>query len=554
MHFKVSAVLPTDARTYLIERDSAALHAFVMQTQNLGASDIQEHWSNGDAQNYRLATLPDTDHFVPKQLREILPKHLECTLYGFTPYGHAHPRTIPFVQQIYCSPPVAAQKTKMECTLTINAINEAQCRQTLEGDICVSIAGVGPIAERIVCTSLQDTYAQLPDVIQRWCRFRDQVVKQPGGQELLLQGSPSSEKDWLAQEVRQLLRTPYRSSAAAFVTSAAQPDTADGAALIPAGLPQLQQQQQGQGQQQGQQSPAQQQQRDAAVCQQHEGSPSCNAVSQVQQQDEARCSGALSGETWAVGDLAGDLAGGTIDCAETDACGRIDDATAAELREDEMEAAQWFNSNGQHPQGVDHETDSVLNTPGANEGSQFWAGGSRCPPRVEAHAEACQAAAINGGRSSHKGPCLPIGNVTQSAISGAQNLSAWQEYWMHIGVAQQRPVQAAVHRLIALYGIAVRHGLEQPIPELPNISAHPASQTQKEVPAGNEVAVELPWSEANMHTPKRTNGRPVKTVAFESPLVNGIHEAQPAASDTESEDSQPRFCFGFSKWIKRFDR
>jgi hypothetical protein len=29
-----------------------------------------------------------------------------------------------------------------------------------------------------------------------------------------------------------------------------------------------------------------------------------------------------------------------------------------------QEAAQWFNSNGQHPQGVDHETDSVLNTPG----------------------------------------------------------------------------------------------------------------------------------------------------------------------------------------------
>lgn len=50
MHFKVSAVLPIDARTFLIERDSAAFRALVARTQNVGALEIREGWADGDVQ------------------------------------------------------------------------------------------------------------------------------------------------------------------------------------------------------------------------------------------------------------------------------------------------------------------------------------------------------------------------------------------------------------------------------------------------------------------------------------------------------------------------
>ena len=50
MHFKVSAVLPVDARTFLVERDSAAFRALVARTQKLGALEIEDGWRDGDVQ------------------------------------------------------------------------------------------------------------------------------------------------------------------------------------------------------------------------------------------------------------------------------------------------------------------------------------------------------------------------------------------------------------------------------------------------------------------------------------------------------------------------
>ena len=50
MHFKVSAVLPVDARTFLVERDSAAFRALVAKTQMLGALEIEDGWRDGDVQ------------------------------------------------------------------------------------------------------------------------------------------------------------------------------------------------------------------------------------------------------------------------------------------------------------------------------------------------------------------------------------------------------------------------------------------------------------------------------------------------------------------------
>jgi hypothetical protein len=50
MHFKVSAVLPVDARTFLVERDSAAFRALVAKTQKLGALEIEDGWRDGDVQ------------------------------------------------------------------------------------------------------------------------------------------------------------------------------------------------------------------------------------------------------------------------------------------------------------------------------------------------------------------------------------------------------------------------------------------------------------------------------------------------------------------------
>ncbi len=76
----------------------------------------------------------------------------------------------------------------MRLTLTIEAIDEHSCRQTLQGHIRVSLFGVGRVVEKIVKDSLVRTYKQLPSIVERWqvCVF---VWKMLGRKEGVMQGN-----------------------------------------------------------------------------------------------------------------------------------------------------------------------------------------------------------------------------------------------------------------------------------------------------------------------------------------------------------------------------
>ena len=83
MHFKVSAVLPVDAWTFLVERDSAAFRALVAKTQKLGALEIEDGWRDGDVQVLFWCTgvVSVLQHSMPQP---VLQKQRLCA-----PDGHA---------------------------------------------------------------------------------------------------------------------------------------------------------------------------------------------------------------------------------------------------------------------------------------------------------------------------------------------------------------------------------------------------------------------------------------------------------------------------------
>ena len=62
---------------------------------------------------------------------------------------------------------VCCSQTSIECVLTIEEISSTVCRQTLEGDVTISIPGLGSIAERIIRESLKDVYSNIPKVVER---------------------------------------------------------------------------------------------------------------------------------------------------------------------------------------------------------------------------------------------------------------------------------------------------------------------------------------------------------------------------------------------------
>ncbi len=65
MHFKVSAVLPIDAHTFLVERDSAAFRALVAKTQKLGALEIEDGWWDGEVQVRNCCDMAAGIHDAP---------------------------------------------------------------------------------------------------------------------------------------------------------------------------------------------------------------------------------------------------------------------------------------------------------------------------------------------------------------------------------------------------------------------------------------------------------------------------------------------------------
>ena len=125
-------------------------------------------------------------------------------------------------------------QTKIDCILTIEELEGGKCQQTLEGDVTIGIPGLGRIAERIICSSLRDVYSGIPEIVERcvgvlrpprdglcmrvqlpskrlmltmapalcrWNLVRDEVLQQPDGREVLFNGRPPLQEDWVSQQV-----------------------------------------------------------------------------------------------------------------------------------------------------------------------------------------------------------------------------------------------------------------------------------------------------------------------------------------------------------------
>ncbi len=56
-------------------------------------------------------------------------------------------------------------------TLTIAEEGPQACRQILQGEVNVKIVGLGRLIENVIVESLKQTYAVLPQVVERYAVF-----------------------------------------------------------------------------------------------------------------------------------------------------------------------------------------------------------------------------------------------------------------------------------------------------------------------------------------------------------------------------------------------
>ncbi|GAB4823910.1 hypothetical protein N2152v2_010956 [Parachlorella kessleri] len=195
MRYQVEANLPIDCRTYFVERDAASFRSLLAKTLSLGEYEFVEAWSEGPVKFVKLKTKPDFSAWVPKSAAGALPL-TDLEFFDIIKYDPAELEHPPY-----------RLHTNIHSTLTIEEMGPNKTRQVLEGEIKVKVFGLGGLAERMVKSSLERTYKRLPEVVERWVEFREEVLRQPGGNQRLLLGRPSlSTIPWISEDVKTRLQ------------------------------------------------------------------------------------------------------------------------------------------------------------------------------------------------------------------------------------------------------------------------------------------------------------------------------------------------------------
>ncbi|KAK9901312.1 hypothetical protein WJX75_005857 [Coccomyxa subellipsoidea] len=209
-HFKVSAVLPIAASDYFIERDSAAFRSLVSKSMKVGALDIVDGWMEGESEVYKFVTKLEVDNYVPKSLQ----RHFSKEGLHYTDIITYDPKLIaraPYRLPVKSIAPILPEKSRIECMLTIAEEEPGvSCRQTLEGEVEFKLMGLGHLAARIVADNLEKVYQGMPLVVQRWVDFRNEVLQQEGGRDILFSGRPDNHGiDWISKRITTMVQAPY---------------------------------------------------------------------------------------------------------------------------------------------------------------------------------------------------------------------------------------------------------------------------------------------------------------------------------------------------------
>lgn len=222
--FRVEAVLPAPARTYFLERDSAAFRSLLSKVLKIGQLEFNDLWREGNSSFVRMITKPEFGSWVPKGVASQLNSN-QLEFHDIIEYNPAYISSPPYKIFVRTESPFLKDKLDIQLTLTIEELDDgARCRQILEGHIHVKMFGVGRIVESIVKDSLHNTYKKLPEIVRRWQLFREDALRTGDSKQLLLGRPPvGCEVQWIRQEVLQILKEPLLDDGTATPVSALCP-------------------------------------------------------------------------------------------------------------------------------------------------------------------------------------------------------------------------------------------------------------------------------------------------------------------------------------------
>ncbi|PSC73913.1 serine threonine kinase [Micractinium conductrix] len=176
------------------------------EEMNLLEYEIVECWKEGGgaqgppATKIKLGSKPDVSAWISGPLASKLPEVLEYfDEVTYQPQALASP---PYQLLVRSEVPFLGDKGRFESHILIEPVGQGRCRHTLEQTIeFKGLWGLGAVAKKLAKKSLQDTFDDLPGVIDKWLTFRQELLQTPKGRARLLAGRPHVEGvEWIDRQ------------------------------------------------------------------------------------------------------------------------------------------------------------------------------------------------------------------------------------------------------------------------------------------------------------------------------------------------------------------
>mmetsp|Transcript_51362 Transcript_51362/g.164206 ORF Transcript_51362/g.164206 Transcript_51362/m.164206 type:complete len:423 (-) Transcript_51362:32-1300(-) len=167
MRFSVDCELDMDVDLFWAERTSPAFLSLQAEFLKLAVAEVMSNTVDGGVMTTKLRTIPDLK--LPYMVKSYLNGSdvefidtLQFPAQASAPY-EARFTTVNNI----------TERTEVGGLLRVERIGEGRCRQSLQGDCIVKLAGVGGVIERIIVGELQKTYQQLPALVEQWLIVRE---------------------------------------------------------------------------------------------------------------------------------------------------------------------------------------------------------------------------------------------------------------------------------------------------------------------------------------------------------------------------------------------
>ncbi|KAI3424815.1 hypothetical protein D9Q98_008201 [Chlorella vulgaris] len=189
MKVRVEATLPLDAESYLLERDGAAFRSFMCEEMSLLEYEITECKHEGNTTVIRINSKPDVGAWIPSSLASSIPDKFEYwDEVRYDPKLLAEP---PYELQVQSEAPFLGEKGHFESRIIIEPLGPDRCRHVLEQTIEIKgMWGLGAVAKKLAKKSLQDSFAEMPALLEKWLEVRKDLLQTPDGRARLLAGRP----------------------------------------------------------------------------------------------------------------------------------------------------------------------------------------------------------------------------------------------------------------------------------------------------------------------------------------------------------------------------